>query len=84
MEIIITVVYLHIIIYICDKLIKMYHKRRQQWIDPVKGKKLMKKFGPTYMDDLTERVIILMAIKDRAEQKLQQLKENVKDINLID
>lgn len=66
MEIIITVVYLHIIIYICDKLIKMYHKRRQQWIDPVKGKKLLKKFGPTYMDDLTERVIILMAIKDRA------------------
>ena len=62
----------------------MYHKRRQQWIDPVKGKKLLKKFGPTYMDDLTEIVIILMAIKDRAEQKLQQLKEDVRDISLID
>ena len=84
MEIIITVVYLHIIIYICDKLIKMYHKRRQQWIDPVKGKKLLKKFGPTYMDDLTERVIILMAIKDRAEQKLQQLKEDVRNTNPLD
>ena len=62
----------------------MYHKRRQQWIDPVKGKKLLKWFGPTYMDDLTERVIILMAIKDRAEQKLQQLKEDVRNTNLLD
>ena len=62
----------------------MYHKRRQQWIDPVKGKKLLKRFGQTYMDDLTERVIILMAIKDKAEQKLQQLKDNVRNTNLLD
>ena len=62
----------------------MYHKRRQQWIDPVKGKKLLKRFDPTYMDNLTERVIILMAIKDRAEQKLQQLKEDARNTNLLD
>ena len=74
MKIIITIAFLHLLIASCDVAIKAYHYRHEQWLDSVKGKKLLKHFGPNYMAALTEQIIPIMLIREEAVSRLEQIR----------
>lgn len=75
MSTIIHVAKLHIILAVTNKVIAIYHKRIQQCLDPVKGPKLLRRYGSNYINALTEAVTPIILIRDEAKRQLEQIKQ---------
>jgi hypothetical protein len=56
-------------------VIAVYHKRIQQCLDPIKGPKLLRRYGSNYINALTEAVTPIILIRDEAKRQLEQIKQ---------
>lgn len=55
--------------------VTLYYWRRRQWLHPVKGQALLRRYGPDYMNELTELITPILIAREQAEYTVNKIRE---------